>query len=146
MSNDLRDLFKRELDQIPLQPAETWVPERRRAILLPRLAWRAPLAVLAALVVLVVAVIGGRQLATFREQNAATPGVVAGKALYLSPSFNGSGWIQIDPTTLKDLSSKPLLDIAPSIELPANTRVGVAGQNAWHICAGVEPPRVSSGK
>jgi hypothetical protein len=127
MSNDLRDLFKRELDQIPLQPAETWVPERRRPILLPRLAWRAPLALLAALVVLVVAVVGGRQLATFRDHNAATPGIVAGKALYLSPSFNGSGWIQIDPTNLKDLSSKPLLDIAPSTTNSSEAEVSTDG-------------------
>jgi hypothetical protein len=28
------------------------------------------------------------------------------------------GWIQIDPTNLKDLSSKPLLDIAPAAVIP----------------------------
>ena len=127
MSNDLRDLFKKELDQIPLRPAETWVPERRRAAVGPGLAWRAPLALIGAIVILVVAVIGGRQLAAFRNQTAATSGVVAGKALYLSPSFNGSGWIQIDPENLKDVSSKPLLDIAPSSTNSSETQVSADG-------------------
>ena len=35
---------------------------------------------------------------------------------------------------------------APSIELPKNTLVALAGQNAWHICTGVAPPRVEIGK
>jgi hypothetical protein len=30
--------------------------------------------------------------------------------------------------------------------LPKNTLVGLAGQKAWHICAGLAPPRVVSGK
>jgi len=127
MSNDLRDLFKKELDQIPLRPAETWVPERRRTALLPRLAWRAPLAVIGAIVILIVAIIGGRQLAVFRNQTAATPGVVAGKALYLSPSFNGSGWIQIDPENLKDVSPKPLLGVASSSTNSSETQVSADG-------------------
>ena len=126
MSNDLRDVFKKELDQIPLRPAETWVPQDRR----PRLGgldWRTPLAIVAAVVVLVAAVIGGRQLAIFRERTAATPGVVAGKAIYLSPSFNGSGWIQIDPEGLKDVSTKPLLDIAYSSTNSSETQVSADG-------------------
>ena len=114
MSNDLHDLFKKELEQIPLRPAETWVPQRRRGSVLPNRAWRAPLAIMAAVVVLVAALIGGRQLANFRSQTAATPGVVAGKAIYLSPSFNGSGWIQIDPITLRDFTGRPLMDISPT--------------------------------
>ena len=126
MSNDLRDVFKKELDQIPLRPAGTWVPQDRR----PRLGgldWRTPLAIVAAVMVLVAAVIGGRQLAIFRERTAATPGVVAGKAIYLSPSFNGSGWIQIDPEGLKDVSTKPLLDIAYSSTNSSETQVSADG-------------------
>ena len=111
MSNDLRDLLKKELDQIPLRPAETWVPQDRRQRW-PAPAWRLPLAVGGTFLVLIAALIGGRELANFRERtSAAGPGVVAGKAIYLSPSFNGSGWIQIDPVTLQDLGARPLLDI-----------------------------------
>ncbi|MDQ6857662.1 MAG: hypothetical protein M3Z65_01565, partial [Chloroflexota bacterium] len=127
MSNDLRDVFKKELDQIPLRPAETWVPQRRRSAFFPRLAWRAPVALAAAVVVVVAAIVGGRQLAMFRNQGAATPGVVNGKAVYLSPSFNGSGWIQIDPQSLKDLSARPLLDIAPSTTNSSETQVSADG-------------------
>lgn len=127
MSNDLRDLFKKELDQIPLRPAETWVPASRRRLRLRGFAWRTPLAIAAAVVVLIAAVIGGRQLATFRDRFAAAPGVVAGKAIYLSPSFNGSGWMQIDPETLKDVSSKPLLDIAPASTNSSATQVSEDG-------------------
>jgi hypothetical protein len=127
MSNDLHDLFKKELEQIPLRPAETWVPQRRRGSVLPNRASRGPLAIMAAVVVVVAALIGGRQLATFRNQSAATPGVIAGKALYVSPSFNGSGWIQVDPESLKDLSSKPLLDIAPSTTNSAQAEVSTDG-------------------
>ena len=117
MSNDLRDLFKRELDQIPLRPAETWVPQRRRrGFDVSTLAWQAPLAIAVAVVVVIVAIIGGRQLAAFRDRlvpSSPSRAVVA-RAIYLSTSNNGSGWIQIDPITLNDLSTKPLLDIAPS--------------------------------
>lgn len=126
MSDDLRDLFKKELDQIPLRPTGTWVPAagRRSA---PRFTWRVPVALGAAAVVLIAALVGGRQLASFRERTAAAPGVVAGRALYLSPSFNGSGWIQIDPDTLKDLTSKPLLEIAPSSTNSSATLVSQDG-------------------
>jgi hypothetical protein len=127
MSNDLHDLFKKELEQIPLRPAETWVPQRRRGSVLPNPAWRTPLAIMAAVVVLVAALIGGRQLANFRDQTAATPGVVAGKAIYLSPSFNGSGWIQIDPQNLRDVSTKPLLDIPSSTTSSSETQVSADG-------------------
>ncbi len=127
MSNDLRDIFKKELDQIPLRPAQTWVPQRRGGFVLPKFPWRTSLAIAAALVVIVAAVIGGRQLAAFRNQTAATPGVVNGKAIYLSPSFNGSGWIQIDPQNLKDVSTKPLLDIAPTATNSSETQISADG-------------------
>jgi dipeptidyl aminopeptidase/acylaminoacyl peptidase len=110
MSNDLHDLFKKELDQVPLRPTDSWVP-RGAAALPARAAWQTPLALAIAVLVLVAAVVGGRQLASFRDRSAAGPGVVAGKAIYLTPSFNGSNWIQIDPITLHDMSSKPLMDI-----------------------------------
>jgi hypothetical protein len=77
--------------------------------------------------VLVAAVIGGRQLAIFRDKSAATQGVVAGKAIYLAPSFNGSGWIQIDPETLKDVSTKPLLAISPTSANSSETQVSPDG-------------------
>lgn len=127
MSDDLRDLFKKELDRIPLRPAEAWVPVARRRATRPRITWRVPVAIGAAAIVLIVAVAGGRQLAAFREQAVAAPGVVAGKALYLSPSFNGSGWVQIDPDTLQDLSGKPLLDIGPSSTNSSATLVSQDG-------------------
>jgi hypothetical protein len=126
MSNDLHDLFKKELDQVPLRPADTWVPTARR----PRLGgstWRTPVAIGVAALVLIAAVVGGRELALFRDRSAANPGVVAGKAIYLSPSFNGSGWVQIDPETLRDVSSKPLLDIAPSSTNSSATIVSADG-------------------
>ncbi len=127
MSNDLRDLFKKELGQIPLRPAESWVPQDRR----PRLnvsGWRLPLALATAGIVLVAALIGGRELASFRDRaSVAGPGVVAGKAIYLSPSFNGSGWIQIDPVTLQDLTTAPLLDIAPTYLNSFDTQVSQDG-------------------
>ncbi len=114
MSNDLRDLFKKELDQIPLRPSETWVPQRpsnRRS----GFQWSRLLALAAVALIITAALIGGRELANFRERtSAAGPGVIAGKAIYLTPSFNGSGWTQIDPITLKDISGKPLFAIAPS--------------------------------
>ena len=125
MSDDLRDVFKKELDQIPLRPEETWVPQRRRVA--PRLLGRAPLALGTALLVIVAAIIGGRELATFRNQVPATPGVVNGKAIYLSPSFNGSGWIQIDPQSLMDVSTKPLLDIAPTTTNSSEAQVSTDG-------------------
>ena len=126
MSDDLRDLFKKELDQIPLRPAETWVPAaRHRSAPLPT--WRFPVTIGGAAIVLIAALVGGSQLASFRERTVAAPGVVAGRALYLSPSFNGSGWIQIDPDNLKDLSSKPLLDIAPSLTNSSATLVSQDG-------------------
>jgi len=127
MSDDLRDLFKKELDQIPLRPAETWVPAAPRRTARPRISWRFPVALGAAAVVLIVAVVGGRQLASIREQTVAAPGVVAGKALYLSPSFNGSGWVQIDPVTLKDVTGKALLDIRPTTANNDNTIVSRDG-------------------
>ena len=126
MSNDLRDLFKRELDQIPLRPPETWTAENLRGVS-GGIAWRTPLAIGGAVVVLIAALIGGRQIATFRERIAGEPGVVAGKAIYLSSSFNGAGWIQIDPVNLKDLSSKPLLDIAASSTNSSETQVSADG-------------------
>lgn len=126
MSDDLRDLFKKELDQIPLRPPGTWVPAaRHRSALRPT--WRFPVTIGGAAVVLIAALVGGSQLASFRERTAAAPGVVAGRALYLSPSFNGSGWIQIDPDNLKDLSSKPLLDIATSLTNSSATLVSQDG-------------------
>src|SRR5207248_151820 len=73
------------------------------------------------------AVVGGRQLAIFRDRAAATHGVVAGKAIYLSPSFNGSGWIQVDPESLKDVSTKPLLDIGYSSTNSSETQVSADG-------------------
>jgi hypothetical protein len=126
VSNDLHDLFKKELDQLPLRPADTWVPKSRPVRLGPA-KWRTPLAVAVAALVLVAGLIGGRQLATFRDRSAAAPGVVAGKAIYLSPSFNGSGWVQIDPDTLRDVSSKPLLDIRPSSTNSSTTDVSSDG-------------------
>lgn len=126
MSNDLHDLFKKELDQIPLRPAETWIPQARRH--LPRrFAWRAALAIGGTVVVLIAAVIAGRQLASFRDRTAAAPGVVAGKAVYLTPSFNGSGWIQIDPETLREVSTRPLLDIAPTSSNSSDTQLSPDG-------------------
>lgn len=35
-------------------------------------------------------------------------------AIYLTTSFNGANWIRIDPLTLKDLATTPLLPIAPT--------------------------------
>jgi hypothetical protein len=127
MSNDLRDVIKKELDQIPLRSAETWVPRATLPRPAPRLSWRVPVAIGGAAVVLVAALVGGRQLASFREGTGAAPGVVAGRALYLSPSFNGSGWIQIDPDNLQDLSRKPFLDIAPSLANSSATMVSHDG-------------------
>ncbi len=126
MSNDLHDLFKKELDQVPLRPVDTWVPraDSSRPV---RRAWRTPLAISIAALVLIAALIGGRQLATFRDRSAAAPGVVAGKAIYLTPSFNGSNWIQIDPETLKDVSTKPLLPIAPTNGNSSATQVSPDG-------------------
>lgn len=43
-----------------------------------------------------------------------------GRTLYITDSFNGAGLIPIDPTTLRDISHKPLLPIA---------RTG--GNNSW---------------
>ncbi|MDP9265714.1 MAG: hypothetical protein M3O91_06310, partial [Chloroflexota bacterium] len=87
-----------------------------------------PLALAAAVVIVVFAVVAGRQLASFRDRiGAAAPGVVAGKAIYLSPSFNGSEWIQIDPVTLKDLSTRPLLDIRPTSSNSFDTVVSADG-------------------
>jgi hypothetical protein len=127
MSNELRDLFKKELDRIPLRPADTWVPRDRQGRL-GGSPWRVPLALLAAGVVLVAALIGGRELANLRDRtSAAGPGVVAGKAIYLSPSFNGSGWVQIDPVTLQDLSATPLLDIAATSSNSFDTQVSQDG-------------------
>ena len=126
MSKELRDLFKKDLDRIPLRPADAWVPADARARLrAPR--WRAPLAIAATVVLVVLAIVGGRQLAAFRDRSAAAPGVVNGKAIYLSPSFNGSGWIQIDPETLKDVAAKPLFDIAPNPTGATNTMVSHDG-------------------
>jgi hypothetical protein len=127
MSNDLHDLFKKELDQIPLRPPETWTVGKRRRRISGGIAWRTPLAIGGAVVVLIAALIGGRQLATFRDRTPAAPGVVAGKAIYLTPSFNGSGWIQIDPETLKDVSAKPLLDISPTSANSSDTQVSLDG-------------------
>ncbi|MFN2520684.1 MAG: hypothetical protein ABR525_06545, partial [Candidatus Limnocylindria bacterium] len=90
--------------------------------------WRAPLALAAAVIIVVVAVVAGRQLASLRDRiGAASPGVVAGKAIYLSPSFNGSGWIQIDPDSLRDLSTRPLLDIGPTASNSFSTIVSADG-------------------
>ena len=69
----------------------------------------------------------GPELASLRDRTAAGPGVVAGKAIYLTPSFNGSGWIQIDPETLQDISAKPLLDIAPTNANSSETQVSPDG-------------------
>ena len=106
-------------------------PGCRRAVVVglgrPKLAWRLLLAIGAAVLVLVAALAGGRQLASLRERTAASPGVVAGKAIYLSPSFNGSGWIQIDPVTLQDVSGKPLLDIPPTAANTDDTTVSADG-------------------
>src|SRR5438477_5627860 len=126
MSSDLHDLFKKELDQVPLRPADTWVP-RAESLRPTRPEWRTPLAIAIAALVLIAAVIGGRQLASFRDRSAAAPGVVAGKAIYLTPSFNGSNWIQIDPETLKDVSAKPLLPIAPTSGNSSETQVSSDG-------------------
>ena len=127
MSNDLHDLFKKELDQVPLRPANTWVPDGRRRPGLGGSSWRVPAAIAVAALVLIAALVGGRQLAALRDQSAATPGSAAGKAIYLSPSFNGSDWIQIDPETLADLSAKPLLDIAPTTANASDTQVSPDG-------------------
>ncbi len=126
MSNELHDLFKRELNQIPLRPATTWVPTERVLRRSSR-AWRVTLGVSAAVLLVVGALVGGRQLASLRERGAAAPGTVAGKALYLSPSFNGSGWILIDPLTLADLSAKPLLGIAPTSTSSSDTQISPDG-------------------
>ena len=126
MSNDLHDLFKKELDQVPLRPANTWIPQARSSRPRSR-AWRTPLAIAVAALVLAAAVIGGRQLADFRDRSSASPGVVAGRAIYITPSFNGSGWIQIDPETLTDVSPKPLLDIAPTTGNSFDTQVSPDG-------------------
>jgi hypothetical protein len=127
MSKELRDLFKKDLDRIPLRPAETWVPAGAQ----PRLRgprWRAPLAIAATVALVVLAIVGGRELAALRDRMSTTAtGVIAGKAIYLSPSFNGSGWMQIDPETLTDVSSKPLLDIAPSPTNSSATQVSEDG-------------------
>jgi WD40 repeat protein len=77
--------------------------------------------------IVVAAVIANGLPATLPSQPGTAPGVVAGKALYLSPSFNGSGWIQIDPENLKDLSAKPLLAIAPTTANSSDTQVSADG-------------------
>jgi hypothetical protein len=124
MPDNLHDLVKKELDQLPLRPPDMWVPPRSRR---RESTWRTPVAIAVAALVLVAAVIGGRQLAIFRDKSAATQGVVAGKAIYLAPSFNGSGWIQIDPETLKDVSTKPLLAISPTSANSSETQVSPDG-------------------
>src|SRR5258706_3486606 len=73
--------------------------------------------------IVVAAVIASGLPGALRSQSATAPGVVAGKALYLSPSFNASGWIQTDPENLNDLSAKSLLDIPPSTANSSDTHV-----------------------
>lgn len=83
MSGDLRDLFKKELDQIPLRPTETWVPQERTAQR-TGVSWRLPLSVAAGLrlgrllvvplvaAVIVLAAVLGAGLRTVREQSPAS--------------------------------------------------------------------------
>src|SRR5260221_8444490 len=77
--------------------------------------------------IVVAAVIASGLPGALGRQSGSAPGVVAGKALYLSPSFNGLGWIQIDPENLKDLSAKSLLDIAPTTSNSSDTQVWADG-------------------
>jgi dipeptidyl aminopeptidase/acylaminoacyl peptidase len=126
MSSDLHDLFKKELDQVPLRPADTWVPQVDSYQRI-RPAWRTALAIAIAALVLIAAAIGGRELASFRDRSAAAPGVVAGKAIYLTPSFNGSNWIQIDPADLQDVTGKPLMDIPPTAANTDDTTISADG-------------------
>ena len=100
MSKELRDLFKKDLDRIPLRPAETWVPAGAQ----PRLRgprWRAPLAIAATVALVVLAIVGGRELAAFRDRMSATAtGGVAGKAIYLHCP-NGYGRTKLSNTAIE---------------------------------------------
>ncbi len=62
--------------------------------------------IIAVVVVVVLAAIGGRELAVLRTPASPTP---AARALYFGDPY-GSGWMQIDPLTLADRGTKPLLD------------------------------------
>lgn len=46
------------------------------------------------------------------SQQSRPAGDRAAGAIYLTPSFNGSNWIRIDPLTLQDVAKTPLLPIA----------------------------------
>ena len=50
-----------------------------------------------------------------------------GLALYLTESFNGAGRIAVDPMTLQDRSTKPLLAISPTAARKASAVASLDG-------------------
>jgi hypothetical protein len=86
-----------ELARVPAPPARAPRPRSRS---LPVRS-----AVLTA-VVLLIALVAGRELASLR-----TPATTssAARALYLGNPYQAAGWVQIDPLTLTDLRTRPLL-------------------------------------
>jgi hypothetical protein len=128
MSRELHDLVKRDLSQIPVPATDTWVPLDRTLRLRPVPAWTRVVPVAAVVLILVAALVGGRELAAFRDRSSeAASGVAAVRAVYLTPSFNGSGWIQIDSRTLANIGTRPLLDIAPTTQGSSDTLVSADG-------------------
>jgi len=90
--------------------------------------WTRVVPVAAVLLILLAALVAGRELAAFRDRSSeAASGTAAARAVYLTPSFNGSGWIQIDPRTLADIGTRPLLDIAPTTQGSSDTLVSADG-------------------
>ena len=128
MSRELHDLVKRDLNQIPVPAAGTWVPLDRTPRLRGIPVWTRVVPLTAAMLIVLAALVAGRELAAFRDRaSEGASGVVAGRAVYLTPSFNGSGWIQIDPRTLADIGTRPLLDIAPTTQNSSDTLVSADG-------------------
>ena len=63
-------------------------------------------------IVAVLALLLATRALVIRMPNETATAQANARAIYLTSSFNGSGWIRIDALTLKDLTSAPLLPIA----------------------------------
>lgn len=129
MSGDLRDLIKNDLGQIPVPSSDRWVPQGETPRLAARrtsLSWFvvAP----AVVVVVIAALVAGGELAAFRQRasDVGTAGASA-RAVYLAPSENGSNWTRIDPQTLADRSTTPLMNNASTGERTYATLVSADG-------------------